>query len=178
MGKPICAQCDQPALARGLCRRHYGRAYRRRELISSQPMLPIDRHSIQGIDRQTSVGHCSICGPGTRIQIRPGRSAECWNRRKELDVQRRPRRNRIGRSREANLISKYGIDQAAYDAMLKSQGGVCAICHEAVEYVLKVDHCHETGRVRGLLCHPCNVGLGWFRDDAARVRRAADYLGP
>lgn len=83
--------------------------------------------------------------------------------------------------RRAVLKAAYGITPEDYDLMLRAQGGVCAICGEAeasdaTGKRLAVDHCHATGRVRGLLCANCNQGIGQFKDDAARMRAAADYV--
>lgn len=73
----------------------------------------------------------------------------------------------------------YGITKDEYEAMLASQDGRCAICR-ADEPGGKggwhVDHCHNTKVIRGLLCHHCNIGVGQFKDDPARLRAAADYL--
>lgn len=66
-----------------------------------------------------------------------------------------------------------------YDAMLAAQGDGCAICGAATNKSgrrLSVDHCHDTGRVRGILCTNCNVGIGRFRDDPELVSRALEYL--
>lgn len=64
--------------------------------------------------------------------------------------------------------------------MAAAQGGVCAICGNGAEDtqhgLLHVDHCHDKGHVRGLLCSPCNLALGLFRDNPALLRRAAEYL--
>lgn len=74
-------------------------------------------------------------------------------------------------------LARYGLTQQQYDNMLASQGGVCAIClAEPVDRPLSVDHCHSTGVVRGLLCHGCNVGLGYYRDAPDLLRAAACYL--
>lgn len=82
--------------------------------------------------------------------------------------------------RRHHLRNTYGISLEDYDSMLTEQGGVCAICgkqetHAQHKY-LSVDHCHETGKVRGLLCHGCNATIGYAKDDPARLERAIVYL--
>jgi hypothetical protein len=73
---------------------------------------------------------------------------------------------------------KYGLAPGEYDRILEHQGGGCAICKQpcARERRLSVDHCHSTGRVRGLLCQNCNAAIGMFKDDTALLFRAIDYL--
>lgn len=85
--------------------------------------------------------------------------------------------------REFDLIRNFGIDQAAYDKILADQNGACKLCHRVETgtrngkvKALAVDHDHETGHVRGLLCEHCNTGLGKLRDDPETLRRAADYI--
>jgi Recombination endonuclease VII len=82
--------------------------------------------------------------------------------------------------RKAWLKRKFGITIARYDEMLESQGGTCAICHSSdkgrKDRYFCVDHDHSTGLVRGLLCHPCNSGIGLLQDNAQLLRKAADYL--
>lgn len=63
------------------------------------------------------------------------------------------------RARVKERLAKYGLTPDEYDAMVEEQDGRCAICGE--QRKLSVDHCHETGRVRGLLCVPCNGWLGF-----------------
>ena len=84
--------------------------------------------------------------------------------------------------RDRQLRRKYGITAADYDLMADAQGGRCAIClghptpNSQGGATLHVDHCHATGRVRGLLCGRCNKGLGLFQDDPDLLVRAAWYL--
>src|SRR5579859_2601716 len=70
-----------------------------------------------------------------------------------------------------NLRLKYGLSLEQYDAMSVAQLGVCAICGEIDPHGkrLSVDHNHETGQVRALLCNQCNVGLGIFKDSSRRL---------
>jgi hypothetical protein len=63
-----------------------------------------------------------------------------------------------------------------YDILFAEQGGKCAICHREQNIKLAVDHDHASGEKRGLLCKPCNLGLGNFRDDPAALIEAASYL--
>lgn len=91
-------------------------------------------------------------------------------RKKHPDKNRRERRG-------AQLKHYYGITQENYDRMLTKQGGVCASCGDPPDKrCLDVDHCHITGRVRGLLCRSCNGGLGLFRDSITRLQQAIEYL--
>ncbi len=85
---------------------------------------------------------------------------------------------------KANRLKKiFGISLKQYQDMYFSQGGVCAICLKS-EWVkrsgkvrsLCVDHCHATGKVRGLLCANCNKGIGHLKDNSENLRRAIKYL--
>jgi Recombination endonuclease VII len=80
--------------------------------------------------------------------------------------------------RKSYLRRTYGITIADYDRMFEEQNGVCAICGEArpEERTLHIDHDHETGVIRGLLCFRCNNALGDFREEYELFQRAADYL--
>jgi hypothetical protein len=73
-------------------------------------------------------------------------------------------------------LAKYGLTQAEYERMLREQNGLCAFCHRRPARGLVIDHDHATNRVRGLLCDKCNSGLGFFDDDAERMRTAAGYI--
>lgn len=82
--------------------------------------------------------------------------------------------------REKNLRRKFGIGIIDYDAMFVAQKGRCAICNTpnpGGNGSFHVDHNHNTGQIRGLLCWLCNTGLGQFQDDPKRLRVAARYLG-
>jgi hypothetical protein len=78
-------------------------------------------------------------------------------------------------STEGHRRRRYGVTPEDYQRMVKEQDGCCAMCKRYFGEALRVDHCHKTGRVRRLLCHGCNVGFGFFREDANALRTAADY---
>jgi hypothetical protein len=81
------------------------------------------------------------------------------------------------KTRELALLKKYNMTLANYDALLNGQNGVCALCSQPPNgRPLAVDHCHETGRIRGLLCTRCNNAIGLLGDDVAAMLRVIAYL--
>lgn len=82
------------------------------------------------------------------------------------------------KSRDAHLRRKYGITLDEYNALHDAQGGVCAGCRRVAPNGknLCLDHDHQTGRARGLLCDDCNSTLARALDSPATLRRLADYL--
>lgn len=99
---------------------------------------------------------------------------------RSLDFSADPAENARRRVRR----SHFGITRSQFDQMAASQNGGCAICHHPERTsgrsgsvrALAVDHDHATGKIRGLLCHRCNVALGYFGDDPALLRAAAAYI--
>ena len=81
-----------------------------------------------------------------------------------------------------NNLKKYGITPENYKELFTKQEGKCAICSSSEvsvarrSYNLFVDHDHKTGKVRGLLCHHCNTGLGHYRDNTVILQKAIEYL--
>jgi hypothetical protein len=92
------------------------------------------------------------------------------------------RKRRPRNVRDTELKKNYGIGLSDWEQMHAAQGGVCAICKQcenekSFRYAnLAVDHCHATGKVRGLLCNSCNRAIGFLQDDPERARRLAEYL--
>jgi hypothetical protein len=92
-----------------------------------------------------------------------------------------PRGKRLRRTanRKSWLKCAYNLTPELYDAMFKKQHGQCAICHQPErhkDWPLSVDHCHKSGRIRGLVCDRCNTGLGRFNDNPKLLLRAVAYL--
>lgn len=71
---------------------------------------------------------------------------------------------------------KYGITVKDYDNLFESQNGRCAICQKKSNKKLVIDHDHVSGNVRALLCQPCNLMLGFARDNKTILRLAIEYL--
>lgn len=81
------------------------------------------------------------------------------------------------RSRDLARRRLFGLQPGEFAAMSVAQNGLCGCCGEPPgQKGLQVDHCHRSGQVRALLCGPCNLGLGSFRDDPQRLRKAIAYL--
>jgi len=82
--------------------------------------------------------------------------------------------------RKSHLRTAYGLTLEKYDQMLSDQRGKCAICETSTPGGMSgrfhVDHCHQSGRIRGLLCTKCNSGLGMFKDRVELIVAAIAYL--
>lgn len=128
---------------------------------------------------------CSRCGVGDRHK---GKSW-CISCIREDNLNRyhtsRGNRREAHRlaARKSHIKKTYGITYDEYLEMFAKQGGKCAICDSEVlqhgEDRYKtgcIDHCHSTGKVRGILCWDCNVGLGKFKDSIESLRKAITYL--
>lgn len=82
------------------------------------------------------------------------------------------------RRKRKERLKKYGLKLPQFQAMVDRQGGVCAVCSDPPEEgkPLHIDHCHRTGKVRALLCPPCNVAIGLLKDSPSRAMAVARYL--
>ena len=120
------------------------------------------QHMLMGVDKETERGRCLECGD---VQV--------------VRVSKKDDRWACGPGVKARKLRKrYGItDPDLARKLAKSEDSKCAICgDQAGGKSLSLDHCHETGLVRGFLCPHCNMGLGHFKDDPQRLRAAARYL--
>lgn len=135
--------------------------YRRRREAMGKPVR--DRVEVPA-------GHklCRTCG-----DIKPHSE---WHRNATASdgLSTRCKACRAVQGRQGHLKRQYGITEAERDGLIASQGGVCCICLSALPE--HVDHCHKTGRVRGVLCFSCNAALGQFKDRPDAIRRAAAYV--
>jgi hypothetical protein len=112
------------------------------------------------------------------------RSANIWKDKKEELTLRN--RNWLDNNKERrkkytkvqNLKRKYGLTLEQYEAMLLAQRGKCPICNKELDACAQkdVDHCHNTGKIRDILCSNCNKGLGCFDDNPECMIAAAEYV--
>lgn len=124
---------------------------------------------------------CSTCGKNKPVSAfyrdrgtKSGYANSCIECRAKY--RKTPEANRV-----FNLMNKYGMTIDEFDAMFEAQNGKCAICAETLildgtQNGAHVDHDHVTGKIRGILCAPCNHGLGRFDDNPDRLIAAAAYL--
>lgn len=99
----------------------------------------------------------------------------------ETVVNRESNPQRYRDRKRKSWLKQHGLTEASYADMLARQGGKCAICFRSIEgrtirLRANIDHDHETGKLRELLCRPCNVSLGGFQDSPILLRRAAEYI--
>jgi hypothetical protein len=90
---------------------------------------------------------------------------------------------RYKKTRWEKLLKEYGITREEYERMEIAQNFLCAICGERETALYKgvlkrlcVDHCHGSKKIRSLLCRHCNIGIGNFKEDVERLRKAISYL--
>ncbi|MGW1781006.1 endonuclease VII domain-containing protein [Streptomyces sp. NPDC002143] len=112
--------------------------------------------------------HCRGCG-----EVKPHSG---WHRKNSAPdgLASRCKACKAASGPASHLRRKYGITEAERDELIASQRGLCCICLSAP--AAHVDHCHNTGRVRGVLCFSCNAALGQFKDRPDAIRRAAAYV--
>lgn len=108
------------------------------------------------------------------VQQADGKSRRC-----KFCYNHRRRQVRKGEFAYTNKLREmYGLSRQEHDQLLASQKGLCKICKDAPEpgKRLHIDHCHTTGKVRGLLCRGCNHGIGNFKDKEEFLWEAIHYL--
>lgn len=127
-------------------------------------------------------------GISQAVEERQSRKSVCeLVREQKKQIAKNPEKFRAPK-RDSARKSKYGISRDEFSALFSAQEDRCRICkcdlinpvtkrvRPLTENVARVDHCHVTGRVRGLLCNPCNLTLGWTRDSIDWLQSAIEYL--
>lgn len=123
---------------------------------------------------------CIRCRENKRLEnfathptAKDGRRNQCNPCRYKMALERDP--NYRNKQKGWNL-GRYGITVSEYDQMLKEQNNLCKICKQDFIKTPHVDHCHETKKIRGLLCSNCNTMLGLAKDSPQILERAIRYL--
>lgn len=186
-------QCEGAYYAKGLCQPHYARARRN----NGDPLAGNRGSAISARDADDGTKRCLRCATVKptddfgRDRGRPdGLTFYCLSCIRDYEEAQRLRDPEVNaaarrrRSRKHQLRTLFGLTLEEYEERLAAQHGVCALCGKpekrrtknGILISLPVDHDHETGHVRDLLCDSCNSGLGRFHDDPQLLRAAADYV--
>ncbi len=118
-------------------------------------------------DKQKSDGLYSSCKDCERDE---------WTSKEYREKRKHPRYALIKRRHK---VKQYGLTLEQYEQLRKDHNDCCAICNQSQSErtkLLHIDHSHKTGKVRGLLCDNCNMGLGSFKDNPELLRKAIEYV--
>lgn len=129
----------------------------------------------------TIMKQCRVCKENKEISCfsksRDKLRNDCKKCHSEYVLKTRDKKEHSERLFKDKLKRLYGISVDQWQRMFDDQNGKCAICNSEPSNVgLCVDHCHNTGKVRGLLCTNCNSGIGKLKDDIAILKNAIFYL--
>lgn len=144
------------------CQKH--RKQHRRERV-------IERHRLKPSEQHNSDGKM-LCMVEECHRLSHRTTKLCDYHRRSYDQQHQRRAAKVKGTR----LRRYGLSAEGYDLLLRAQDGLCAVCGIKPSDSLHIDHCHATGRIRGLLCQCCNTGIGQFKDNANLLIKAAEYL--
>ena len=130
---------------------------------------------------------CPICGElknrsefGKWKSRKDGLTAYCKNcfnnKNKKWQEENLDKLPTLDQKRNSSRKRKFKLSAEDYNKMLVDQNNQCDICKKEIGREAAVDHCHSTGKVRGLLCRNCNLGLGGFKDNIETIRKAIKYV--
>lgn len=161
--------CERPSRSHGYCNTHRGQFRKYGETWDAGTNAGKRGHFCRepGCSARTTYVFCEVHRP---LRVPTCEAAGCDELRRGASIfcDRHARKDRWYRH-------KYGVSQRQVDEMTARQNGRCGICRETL--ALHVDHDHETGVVRGLLCGNCNRAIGLLAHDPSRMRAAIAYLG-
>jgi len=152
--------CSGLVIAKALCQSHYDRRRRYGDLVT-----------------RPSTFTCAGC-----LQEAVARRTGKFPTLCDACMREKHAKQMLADRRRKGLWESYKMTIDEYQKMYNEQNGLCLICNQqtqgrgAKKNTLAVDHTHETGKIRGLLCSHCNTGLGLFRDNKELLQKAIDYL--
>jgi len=140
--------------------------------------LPCKRGHVAA--RLVKSGHCRVCANENAKHLYSVNKDGCSDRRKaERKQHYLTNKKEHGQISRRTRLRKYGLTEKEYEDRLDQQQYRCAICNvhqNDLKVRLSVDHCHRTGKIRGLLCTACNTAIGKFHDDPILLLQAINYL--
>jgi len=150
--------------------------------INHKDLLKLLNESIiiNNMDKQCS--KCLITKPTTNFYAQKGclhgKSSWCKDCSRVYDKEKNKSSEYKLHKKNYELQKLYGITIKDYNSMLEQQNNKCKLCENSFQQNKKihVDHCHNTGKIRGLLCVSCNRGLGYLKDDKDLLLKAVKYL--
>jgi hypothetical protein len=174
----IIPDCSNKHMAKGVCNKHYyklrrygipGIKYDKKECIVENCTNPVNAKNLcsKHYSRNKVYGDPNI----VRFPWREDRSCSIPNCLEEHEAKGFCKKHYM-------VLRKFNISLSDYIDKLKNQGGLCKICNQECSHgkALSLDHDHDTGQIRDLLCASCNLALGGFKDNPEMLRSALKYL--
>jgi hypothetical protein len=176
--KSYCRECDR---LRGPERN------RRRRIQNGQDPTPVKTHALRPTPGTIQCKTCGMAKPASEFACKKVRCRVCASatRKQRWATDPAYRHKALKASRNSRIYTDYGLTPVEYQQKTISQNNRCAICGREETALLPrgkgkrhlaIDHNHQTGQVRDLLCAACNTALGLFDEDVARILRAVDYI--
>lgn len=152
--------------------------------------LPLDKFCAKNRGKFGRESYCRECGAGASREWYSRNKDRVAVRTKEYNKRNRERIRGIANkyhkkfpdkrpkwARTAYIKREYGIKDEQYKQLLQSQYGICAICCLlSPNGHFDIDHCHKSGKIRGLLCRKCNTGIGLLGENVENLTRAIEYI--